>query len=367
MSMLALRIAGKLRSIFETVLYFGLSAGYKSAALRGARPRVFFGFTGRKVTAASLKIRKLKKLFGNAYRGANILYVCSGTVPLWYCQRQKKKGAKIILNQNGVYYPGWYGPRYREANEKHLSGQYRLADYILFQSDFCRESAKQYLGKPLCGSEILYNPVDTGVFFPARNRPWNSNEPVLLSTGNFYSETKIERLRLLLESFVALSREYPRAKLIIAGFIYAPLEKTVQKIIRDAAAGERVAILPMFHYSDAPRVYNMGDIYINTQFNDSCPSAVLEAMACGLPVVHLDCGGTPELTGSAGIGVAVEKSWENFKYPPPEKVKDALLNVISRYPAMSADARSRCITHFDERLWKKRHEQLFEKILNDYN
>ena len=46
-------------------------------------------------------------------------------------------------------------------------------------------------------------------------------------------------------------------------------------------------------------------VLLHTKVNDPCPTAVIEAMACGLPVAYPASGGTVELVGDeAGIGVA---------------------------------------------------------------
>jgi glycosyltransferase involved in cell wall biosynthesis len=43
------------------------------------------------------------------------------------------------------------------------------------------------------------------------------------------------------------------------------------------------------------------DIYITASRNDPCSNALIEAMACGLPVLYLNDGGHPELVGSGGL------------------------------------------------------------------
>jgi len=43
------------------------------------------------------------------------------------------------------------------------------------------------------------------------------------------------------------------------------------------------------------------DIYITASSNDPCSNAVIEALACGLPVLYLDDGGHPELVGQGGL------------------------------------------------------------------
>ncbi len=43
------------------------------------------------------------------------------------------------------------------------------------------------------------------------------------------------------------------------------------------------------------------DIYITASSNDPCSNAVIEALACGLPVLYMNDGGHPELVGYGGL------------------------------------------------------------------
>ncbi|RJR44257.1 MAG: glycosyltransferase [Deltaproteobacteria bacterium] len=343
-----------LRRVMDRLGYSTL-ATLKDAArfrIRGSVP--FFGFIRRgRTTAAFMKARKLADLFVPSSLRNGILYVCSGNIPLSYCLRDKKRGVKLVLNQNGVYYPGWYGQDYAAANERHLAGYYRAADYIFYQSFFCEEAARHFLGEPLCPHEILHNPVDTAFFTSESKRAFDPAAPVFLATGNFYHEGKATRLAFMLEAFTQVRAQLPGSRLIIAGFLAPALVAVI------ARTGPGVSCLGPYLYEQAPALYRQGDIYLNTQFNDNCPSAVLEAMSCGLPVVHLSCGGTPELTGEAGIAVAVEQSWERFLYPEPEDYAAAMLEAVRQRDKLSAAARGRCLEKFDVRIWKARHEKIF--------
>ena len=51
-------------------------------------------------------------------------------------------------------------------------------------------------------------------------------------------------------------------------------------------------------------------------YQDNCPTAILEAMACGLPILYSSSGGVPELVGEeAGLGIHVEENWHQTKVP----------------------------------------------------
>lgn len=347
----------RLQRALERLGYYALAILKDVAPFNPRMAMPFFGFGRRgRTTAAFMKARKLSQLFGNSPFSNGIIYVCSGHIPLWYCRREQQRGVKLVVNQNGVYYPGWYGQDYAAANERHLAGYYRAADYIIYQSAFCKESARRFLGEPPCAHEVLYNPVDTTFFIPSRERGFDPVAPVFLATGIFYSEVREERLRLLFEAFARVRAQLPRARLIVAGHIIPELMKLT------CAAGQGVSFPGPYTYEQAPALYRQGDIYLNSMFNDACPSAVLEAMSCGLPVVHLACGGTPELTGEAGIAVPVEKSWERFIYPTPETYAAAMLEAVRQRDKLSTAARQRCLEQFDIQRWKRRHEEIFARM-----
>ena len=99
--------------------------------------------------------------------------------------------------------------------------------------------------------------------------------------------------------------------------------------------------------------------------NDPCPNVVLEAMACGLPVVHAASGGTVELVGDEA----------GDRRPPPTTASSA---TTRRRPTRS---RPRCLRVLDatrdgslrrlgggrssasrSTVWLDRHAELFAAL-----
>jgi glycosyltransferase involved in cell wall biosynthesis len=115
--------------------------------------------------------------------------------------------------------------------------------------------------------------------------------------------------------------------------------------------------------SEAPAVLQRAHLLLHTQYNDACPSLVVEAMACGLPIVHSQSGGTPELVGGeAGIGIAVERSFERPIAPDPEALADAVRVVARERTRFASAARRRALARFDIRPWLERHQQVFAAL-----
>jgi glycosyltransferase involved in cell wall biosynthesis len=91
---------------------------------------------------------------------------------------------------------------------------------------------------------------------------------------------------------------------------------------------------------------------------------VIEAMACGLPVVYSASGGVPELVGEvAGVGVPTETSWQKQVPPAPELWAEAVLIVAEDLSRYSEAARQRTVEHFDLRPWVERHREVFSELL----
>ena len=81
-----------------------------------------------------------------------------------------------------------------------------------------------------------------------------------------------------------------------------------------------------YNQKQAPFIYRAADIYVTTKYLDPCPNAVLEAMACGLPVLYSASGGTPELVGeTAGIGLPVPEDWNNIHVPSSQDISSGMI------------------------------------------
>ena len=139
----------------------------------GTEPRISYGhhrLPGRNEIARGgmVKFQRLAEHFPHDAKNFNVLYLGSSSLPrdwpeqLWLARR---RGAVVLYNQDGVAYPGWHGPGWEVANRP----QARLneeADFVFYQSEFCRLSADKFLGTRTGPAAILNNAVDTSFFRP---------------------------------------------------------------------------------------------------------------------------------------------------------------------------------------------------------
>jgi glycosyltransferase involved in cell wall biosynthesis len=310
-----------------------------------------------------VKYQDLSTRFPNAIKGANIVYLVSSAPPPAIgalVKAAKNAGARMILNQNGVAYPAWHGEGWEHANE-HLKQLMQAADYVVYQSAFCKKSADRYLGPCVGGWEILHNPVDTSVFVPGPVLPM-ARGPVLLASG---SHMQFYRVESVITAFALVAGKFEFAKLLIAGHLgwrrkHEDAENEVRKLCLDLHVDDRVQVVGRYTQQQAVAILQSAHILIHTKYNDPCPRMVVEAMACGLPVIYSDSGGTPELIGrDAGIGVAVPQGWETLHAPSPEAISEAVSAVVERYDSFRQAARRRAVEKFDVKSWLDRHDQIF--------
>jgi glycosyltransferase involved in cell wall biosynthesis len=309
-----------------------------------------------------VKFQLLDRTFPNAPRDFNVLYLGSSSMPLesrTLVRLARQRGAAFVWNQNGVAYRGWYGEGWEQVNAPRAR-LLRDADHVVYQSAFCKLGADRFYGEPRGTWEVLHNPVDTTAFTPD---PVRAPRPLtLLLGGNQYQRYRIERA---LQTLVLVRREIPDARLVVAGALsFAPdgREQTL-RMIGDLGVAEAVDLAGTYTQAQAPHVVRRADVLLHTKYNDPCPTIVLEAMACGLPVVYSASGGTPELVGpDAGTGVDAPLDWEHDHPPDPERLAQAVAGVAADLEARSAAARERSLG-FDARAWVERHRAIFERLL----
>lgn len=314
-----------------------------------------------------VKLQSLHRLYPHSPRRFNLLYLVTSRLPHGassLARAARRKGARVVVNQNGVAYPGWFGPGWERVNAP-MRALLPLADHVLYQSEFCKESGDRFIGTPQASWEVLYNAVDTAVFRPPRSSPGGLT---LLLGG---SQDLRYRLSTALEVLALVARERTDARLIVTGRLrWLPDRRAARRdadeLARNLGVLDRVTFVGPYAQADAPSIFQRAHILLHTKYNDPCPTVVLEAMASGLPVVYSRSGGVPELVGDeAGIGVAARLDWERDDPPDPALMAEAVLELSQSEKRTNASraARERAVDRFDVTAWLARHRAVFETLV----
>jgi glycosyltransferase EpsD len=102
---------------------------------------------------------------------------------------------------------------------------------------------------------------------------------------------KNKNQRLLIHALALLKEEVPQAKLLLAG--NGPLMESCQELAQQLGVSERVHFLG--HRNDIDKLLPICDIAVASSLREGLPVNIMEAMACGLPIVASENRGHREL------------------------------------------------------------------------
>lgn len=338
--------------------------------------RVNYGFDrvpgpNEHVFGGLVKLQDLNSEFPHCPSQPNILYLVSSALPYFpvrLAEMARQAGAKIVVNQNGVAYPGWFGNGWERENRS-MARLHSIADYVFYQSEFCRLSAERFLGRRESkASEILYNPVDTQFFIPQAEQRRRQEKVTLLLAGSHWTEY---RVRTALQTLQKVRQYNDQVSLKIAGrFCWRDdahqARQEVEDYAKELGVAENISISGAYTQEEAPGLLNSSSLLLHTKFNDPCPRLVVEAMACGLPVVYSATGGVPELVGEeGGVGVPGPLDWKKDHPPDPQLLAEAILKIIKHYDRYRQGARGRAMEKFDKRPWLDRHRIVFHRLIGN--
>jgi glycosyltransferase involved in cell wall biosynthesis len=307
-----------------------------------------------------VKIKRLNKFFLNHNFNFNLLYCLSNSPYIFslVLNLAKKKGIPIIHNQNGFFYDAWYKNNWRLKNLE-ISQQHKIADYVFYQSKFCQINSKKFLEARDGPCEVLYNSVDIKKFKPNHLKKKNNYVKILM-TG-VYNDHLGYSIEYAIRALYLINKKI-NAHLFLAGYYSKYVRKRIVSISTELHCENKIFFLRKYKQSEAPKIYQDHDIYFYFVQNASCSNAVIEAIACGLPVVYSKSGGTPEIVGrNAGIGIYCRNSWKNISKLSSKEISSAVEKILKKYNFYSRNARLKACKDHDIQNWIKRHKVIFKK------
>lgn len=140
--------------------------------------------------------------------------------------------------------------------------------------------------------------ADTGLRASVGLQPGQG--PLLVSVGHL-----IERKghHLVIEALAALLPTHPQARLVVIG--EGPERAALQALIEKLGVQAHVTLTGSLPQTELPRWYSAADALVLASSREGWANVLLEAMACGTPVVATDIWGTPEVVAKPEAGELV--------------------------------------------------------------
>jgi glycosyltransferase involved in cell wall biosynthesis len=142
---------------------------------------------------------------------------------------------------------------------------------------------------------VVYNGVDTTLFTPGDARAARaglklSAEPLVLFVGNL---APVKGLNVLIDACALLRDRGVRFECRLIG--QGPLRRALSRRIQTAGLAQLVQLHGPCRLAELPDWYRAASVLALPSFSEGVPNVILEARACGTPVVASRVGGIPEI------------------------------------------------------------------------
>ena len=207
---------------------------------------------------------------------------------------------------------------------------------------------------------VIVNGVDTGRFRPAtaaerakarEGAGVPATGPVLGIVGRF---GPFKRHDLLIEAFEMAADSHPGAHLLVVGG-GGPQEQAVARQVRESRHCQRIT-LAGFQRDPSP-FYRAMDLLVVPSVNEGLSNAVLEAMACGIPVLGHHACGNADVIDSGSNGLLMDLSTR-------ERIRTALAGALEcpqRLEAMGQSARRKVLSDFSLEKMVGKYENIYSE------
>jgi glycosyltransferase involved in cell wall biosynthesis len=280
---------------------------------------------------------------------ADALLVLAGTRHLFQLRNARRHGVRIIQRLDGINWIHrihWAGLRYTIRaiyGNRNLSFiRARLADHVVYQSQFIKHWWEDWYRPARVPSSVILNSADLERYTPhgLHERP-SGHYRLLVVEGSLAGGLSYGLLNAA-SLASALSKKF-KIELMIVGYVDG---RTKHKL--KSQTPFRLQFMDTVPREHIPWLMRSSHLLFSAEVNPPCPNSVIEALACGLPVIGFDTGSLSELVeGDTGRLVPYGANPWRLEPPDIETLADAAAEVLDDQQRFRTSARERAEAVFD--------------------
>jgi len=289
-----------------------------------------------------LRLRSLEVTHDPA-EDVDAILVLAGTrhlLSLWQARRVGKRIVQRLDGINWVHRARWAGLRYTVravyGNANLAFIRRRLAQHVIYQSQFIKRWWEDWYRPARVPDTVIVNGVNLDRYTPhgLHERP-TSHYRLLVVEGSL-AGAQNSGLFHAVELARSLAKKF-KIELMVVGRVdnRSRYKLQNQTLFRMRFMGS----LPV---EQIPWLMRSSHLLFSAEVNPPCPNSVIEALACGLPVVGFDTGSLPELV-QGDAGRLSPYGADEWKLEPPDiqSLAAAATEVLQDQPRFRKAARER--------------------------
>jgi glycosyltransferase involved in cell wall biosynthesis len=282
-------------------------------------------------------------------KDTDAVLILAGTrhlLPLWRARRRRVRVVQRLDGINWIHRARWAGLRYTlraiygNANLSFI--RRRLADHVVYQSQFIKGWWEDWYRPARAPSSVILNGVDLARYTPhgLHERP-SGHYRILVVEGSLAGGQNYGLFNAA-SLANALSRKF-RIELMVVGRVD---RRTKNRLKRQTAF--RLQFMDTLPREQIPWLMRSSHVLYSAEVNPPCPNSVIEALACGLPVVGFDTGSLSEIV-QGDAGRLVPYGANHWKLEPPDipSLAEAALEVLDEQTHFRTSARDRAEAGFE--------------------
>jgi glycosyltransferase involved in cell wall biosynthesis len=282
-------------------------------------------------------------------QGADAILVLAGTRRLFPLWKARRRGIRIVQRLDGinwVHRVRWAGLRYTiraiygNANLSFI--RRRLAEHVIYQSRFIKDWWEDWYKPARVPSSVILNGVDLSRYTPNGLHERPSGHYRLLVVEGSLAGGLNHGLFNAVSLANALAKKF-KIELMIVGRVD---QRTKNKLKHQNLF--RIQFMDTLPREHIPWLMRSSHVLYSAEVNPPCPNSVIEALACGLPVIGFDTGSLSEIV-QGDAGMLVPYGADHWKLEPPNipSLAGAAAEVLDDQPRFRKSARDRAESAFD--------------------
>ncbi|WP_333797333.1 glycosyltransferase family 4 protein [Rheinheimera sp.] len=201
---------------------------------------------------------------------------------IWIAHWRKKP---MVMN-----YRGGHAKQFFEGAWSVVGPSVRRCSAVVVPSAYLRRVFAEFATDAV----VIPNVLEQKRFYPAADLNAKLTvipaKPHLIVTRNLEA---IYDIATAVRAFALLKTSFPQATLSVAGS--GPEEHALRALCQELKISDSVHFLGRLHADQMAELYRSADLMLNTSLVDNSPNSVIEALACGIPVLTSNVGGIPDL------------------------------------------------------------------------